>query len=897
MEQIDEYNVLKIIESGNITQTILVEKLGIKYILKLALRSEYNPYIIREYFMLKLLHPLGFAPKPISLGKTGKKLYFTREWIEGVTIKEYLQDKDEKIKFLYMQKVYAIVYQIHIRGIILVDISPSNIFVDMHGKVIILDLGLAIFMDSGGNIHAGTFPYIAPELIYNIPSIKYPFKIDVFSLGAIFYEIFTNKPPYNANNFDELLIRQHEGLPQMTDIQHVHAKDIISKSMAFYPEDRPSLFTIIKEFDELPLKEYIVPKEFPIIFTDFYADILKKLRDPLLSVINVFSAHYPDGFSEYIENDFKIRLESEGLKVDIDKDDSKYTITVCNCMSFENPPKNTANTKVLILSSFPIRHDKPVQYINFEFIYKEEAIKEVFGYSLPSGEFASDNIPLYVRTNLKILEHLDSDAIIPHPISIKNVAFYIYTEYNDLVDFLNNYVFAVPKTEIHINILEEYASKELIRKKSQQQFNVLSILEAFGFVIFYKAHIILTPIFDRFLRGEVKMQKLAYRGNIRGDTLYDRLEKFLRKSRDNSDGLMQEVEEIISRKDMPRTHIKIFLDKLSDLVSNPECRHKLLNIKISLGFWESAKMDWEKFKKTMDKPLSISYARAALGMGKYQDAVSLLTSIGTKEAKSMLLYAHAIHGRFNLLQKMLKEDHNIKRDAYYFIAMGFYELYKRNTALAKNYAIKAEEFSGKDSHAKFMSQYLYGVSLLMETQWTRAIKVFEDLLQQWQYPTEELLAHFQTGYLYYKLGQINRSIYHFAYSYLLSREFNDLLFSVQAAFYLGYVYHRNNKLSVAYNYWKYTHRYLKFLDRTLHPAFYQKYFEVLIQLDKYELAKKLLEKEPVLKEHAGVVTLATFYFKQKSIEDLMDLKKRPLSEGEKELVEAMLNTLKNEKRR
>ncbi|KAF3456023.1 hypothetical protein FNV43_RR00666 [Rhamnella rubrinervis] len=78
------------------------------------------------------------------------------------------------------------------QGIIHGDLAPSNIFLDKNESVKIGDLRLAKFISENELCDFGVKLYCAPEIRNANPLCKANTKSDIFSLGIIFFEVFSN---------------------------------------------------------------------------------------------------------------------------------------------------------------------------------------------------------------------------------------------------------------------------------------------------------------------------------------------------------------------------------------------------------------------------------------------------------------------------------------------------------------------------------------------------------------------------------------------------------------------------------------------------------------------------------------------------------------------------------
>ena len=122
------------------------------------------------------------------------------------------------------RKVCDAVDYAHSHSIIHRDIKPENIMVGKFGEVLLMDWGLAKYldadesagsrepsMDSSDNAMAtqdgvvkGSLAYIAPEQAYGAVD-EVDTQTDIFLLGATLYHMFAHAPPYAAGNMQEVL--------------------------------------------------------------------------------------------------------------------------------------------------------------------------------------------------------------------------------------------------------------------------------------------------------------------------------------------------------------------------------------------------------------------------------------------------------------------------------------------------------------------------------------------------------------------------------------------------------------------------------------------------------------------------------------------------------------------
>jgi serine/threonine-protein kinase len=168
--------------------------------------------------------------------------FIVMEYLEGPTLAEVL----EALAPLSLERAVDIALQIgnaldyaHQHGVIHRDVNPSNIILLENGQVKVTDFGLAKLATTSssstsqsGAFH-GTLEYASPEQILGQ---EIDGRSDIFSLGAIIYEMLTGERPFQGKNITSVIYRLlSEGSPPLTALgTHLppEMKDILSKAMS-----------------------------------------------------------------------------------------------------------------------------------------------------------------------------------------------------------------------------------------------------------------------------------------------------------------------------------------------------------------------------------------------------------------------------------------------------------------------------------------------------------------------------------------------------------------------------------------------------------------------------------------------------------------------------------------
>ena len=181
----DRMVALKVIAAGELASPRMVERFRTEA--ETAARLD-HPHIVPIY---EVGHQRGWH-------------FFSMRLIEGCTLGAKLQSHGlapvDAAKL--MVKIARAVQHAHERGVLHRDLKPNNILIDTCGEPHLTDFGLAKMLERSvemtlSNMVLGTPAYMAPEQAAG-GTRDVTVAVDVYGLGAVFYEMIAGRPPFEA---------------------------------------------------------------------------------------------------------------------------------------------------------------------------------------------------------------------------------------------------------------------------------------------------------------------------------------------------------------------------------------------------------------------------------------------------------------------------------------------------------------------------------------------------------------------------------------------------------------------------------------------------------------------------------------------------------------------------
>jgi serine/threonine-protein kinase len=182
-----------------------------------------------------------------DFGEVDGHLYIAMEFVEGQDVAELLAHQVPLSTVAKLDIAIGVLQGLafaHKRGVVHRDIKPANIRVDAEGNARIMDFGVAHLASSNmtrTGVMIGTPSYMAPEQITS--GVVGP-QSDIFSVGAVLYELLTGTSPFAGGSLQAVMYRvlSETPAPLGTTAPGLPAKlnDVVARALAKEPSGRYS---------------------------------------------------------------------------------------------------------------------------------------------------------------------------------------------------------------------------------------------------------------------------------------------------------------------------------------------------------------------------------------------------------------------------------------------------------------------------------------------------------------------------------------------------------------------------------------------------------------------------------------------------------------------------------
>ena len=245
---LSDFQVLKMIGRGRYTKVFLVNKCdNLKYYaMKVCRKSKLtksgvSPEGQEKRIFQQLDHP--FLTKLYHSFETQDKLYYILEPVTGGNLEDYMlrkfQLKEKAVRF-YAAELVSALKCLHDNEVIYKDLKPKNILIDAKGHIKLQESAFWTMknLEKVKGSKCGTSNYIAPEIMTNGSHTK---MSDLWSLGAVVYEMISGYPPFLKNDSDSEKVKFTNVINNQIQGSKKYSpalKDFLDKILRIDPEER-----------------------------------------------------------------------------------------------------------------------------------------------------------------------------------------------------------------------------------------------------------------------------------------------------------------------------------------------------------------------------------------------------------------------------------------------------------------------------------------------------------------------------------------------------------------------------------------------------------------------------------------------------------------------------------
>jgi len=208
-----------------------------------------------------------------DLGEAGETHYLTMEYVPGEDLKNMIRMS----RIMSVGAAVNIARQIaeglaeaHRLGVVHRDLKPGNIMIDREGDVRIMDFGVARTLKekgiTGDGVIVGTPEYMSPEQVEGEDVDR---RSDIYSLGAILYEMVTGRRPFEGHTALSVALKQKTETPRNPRELNAQVSEVLNRLiLKCLEKDRGKRYATVEEVlaelvgleEGIPTPEKAIPR-------------------------------------------------------------------------------------------------------------------------------------------------------------------------------------------------------------------------------------------------------------------------------------------------------------------------------------------------------------------------------------------------------------------------------------------------------------------------------------------------------------------------------------------------------------------------------------------------------------------------------------------------------------
>ena len=181
-----------------------------------TMSAEVRQAFLRECELLSAVNHRAVADV-VDYGATADCLYLALEYFPCGSLRDRLRNPlEEADTYDYARQIGEALRVIHAAGIVHRDLKPSNLMLTDDNRLVLIDFGLALSLESADAAVAdgqrrGTPYYVSPE---QIDGIVPDARDDLYSLGVVLFELLSGTLPFRGNSVAEIVLsHQSSAIP------------------------------------------------------------------------------------------------------------------------------------------------------------------------------------------------------------------------------------------------------------------------------------------------------------------------------------------------------------------------------------------------------------------------------------------------------------------------------------------------------------------------------------------------------------------------------------------------------------------------------------------------------------------------------------------------------------